>query len=115
MIDFEQKVLRAHYISLVWKSAHISSPVLPNPSDYGWVYNDQDEVYEPIMTSLAPAPESIIDLTVCNCKTNCSTNRCKCRKNGLNCSEMCGCNDCLNCENDNDKGDPTCEDDEGLA
>ena len=42
------------------------------------------------MISLPPAPETIIYVTVCNCKTKCSAHRCKCRKNGLNCS---GCVD----------------------
>ena len=48
-------------------------------------------------TTLPPAPESIIHLTVCHCKTKCVTVWCKCRKNGLKCSEMCHC---LECEND---------------
>ena len=42
----EQKVLRAHYLSLIWKSSQISSPVLPNPIYYGWLFNDHYEVYE---------------------------------------------------------------------
>jgi len=95
-----EKVLRAHFITLQWKSSHIPSPILPDPNDYGWSFNEEDQVFEPVMTSLAPAPESIIDLTVCGCKTNCSTNRCKCRRTGLNCSEMCGCENCENSEKD---------------
>ena len=87
----KKKVSRAHYITLLWKSAHINSPSLPYPNNYGWLFNKKDHVFEPVMTSLAPAPESIIHLTVSSCKTNCSTNRCKCLKNGLNCSEMCRC------------------------
>ena len=94
------KVSRAHYITLQWKSSHINSPSLLDPNDYGWLFNEKDQVFEPVMTSLAPAPESIIHLTVCNCKTNCSTNRCKCPKNVLNCSEMRGCENCENDEKD---------------
>ena len=30
-----QKVLRAHYTSLQWNSAHIPSPQFPDPEDYG--------------------------------------------------------------------------------
>ena len=30
-----QKVLRVHYTSLEWNSAHIPSPQLPDPEDYG--------------------------------------------------------------------------------
>ena len=31
-----QKLLRAHYTSLQWKSAHIPSLQLPDPKDHGW-------------------------------------------------------------------------------
>ena len=30
-----QKVLRAHYTSLQWNSAHIPSPQFSDPEDYG--------------------------------------------------------------------------------
>ena len=93
----KEKVSRAHYITLQSKSSHINSPSQPDSNDYGWLFNEKDKMFEPVMASLAPAPESVIHLTVCNCKTNCSTSRSKCRKNGLNCSKMCGCE---NCEND---------------
>ena len=95
-----EKVSRAHYITLEWKSAHNNSPSLPDPNDYGWLFHEKDQVLEPAMTSLALAPESIIHLIVCNCKTNCSTNWFKCRKNGLNCSVMCGYENCENEEKD---------------
>ena len=91
------KVSRAHYITLLWKSAHINSPSFPDSNDYGWLFNEKDQVFEPVMTSLVPPPEYIIHITACNCKTNCSTSRYKCLKNGLNSSDMCGCE---NCEND---------------
>ena len=68
----KENVSRAHC-----KSAHIKSPSLPDPNDYGWLFNKKYHVFEPVMTSLVPAPESIIHLIVCNCKTNCSTNSCK--------------------------------------
>ena len=58
---------------------------------------DASEEYEEVRTTLLPAPESIIHLTVCHCKTRCVTKRCKCRKNRLKCLEMC---QCLKCEND---------------
>ena len=96
----KEKVSRAHYITLQWKSAHINSPTLPDPNHYGWLFDKKDQVFEPVMTSLAPAPESIIHLPTCNCKTNCFTNRCKCQKNGLNCSEMCQCENRENDEKD---------------
>ena len=55
----EEKVNLAHYISLQWKSSHVSDQSLPNPSGYGWNYNTNNKIFEPIMTKLAPAPEVI--------------------------------------------------------
>ena len=95
-----QKVLRAHYTSLQWKSAHIPSPQLPDPEDYGWNWDSQHH-HDAIMTTLPPAPGSILELTVCGCKTGCNTNRYKCLKNGgWKCIEMCKCYNCENVESE---------------
>ena len=85
---FRQKILRSHYTAMVWKQSHIASQTLPQPTDYGWRLDD-DNQYEPVTTTLLPAPKSIIHLAVCSCKTKCVTMRCKCKKNNLKCSEMC--------------------------
>ena len=57
------------------------------------------------MTTNPPAPESIIELTACGCKTGCKSDRCRCRKNKFVCTEMCRCKDCENTENDNYESD----------
>ena len=93
----EEKVNRARYISLQWKFLHFSNPSPPDPSGCGWYCNRSEKLLEPVLSKVTPVPESILHLTVCNFKTKCVTNRCKCRKNGLNCSEMY---DCENSEND---------------
>ena len=97
---FEQKILRAHFTALQWKSSHISSPLLPDPNDFGWKWNDADCLYEPVMTTNLPAPESIIELSSCACKGGCDSGRCRCRKNSLLCSKMCSCDNCQNNEED---------------
>ena len=53
------------------------------------------------MTSLPPAPDAIINLVKCDCPhSHCTNNLCKCRKNGLSCTELCGCsNESDECEN----------------
>ena len=72
---------------------------MPDPEEYGWTWNDDCQVYDGVMTKLPHVPETIIEFTVCSCKTGCKTNRCKCKNNGdLNCTEMCKCE---NCENKN--------------
>ena len=94
---FRQKCLRGHFMNTVWKQSHISFQLLPDPLDFMW-NKDVDKCYEPVTTTLLPAPQSIIHLTVCSCKTvKCADNRCKCKKNNLKCSEMC---QCTNCENE---------------
>ena len=44
----------------------------------------------PIMTDLAPAPQSLLQIMRCNCSQDCSTRRCSCRKNDLPCNPACG-------------------------
>ena len=62
--------------------------------NYGW--ESSGEAYWPILTDELPAPLSLIELSVCSCKTKFATNRCKCRKNALQCTDMCKCVDCEN-------------------
>ena len=51
----------------------------------GWKL--EDDQWVPIMTSLPPAPDAIIELVGCGCKTShCSSNRC-------NCTDLCACSD----------------------
>ena len=69
-----QNVLRAHYASLQLKSAHIPSPHLTDPKGYGWKRDNQHQLYDAIMPTLPSAPDSIIELTVCRCKTGFNTN-----------------------------------------
>ena len=75
-----QMVLRAHYTPLQWKSPHIPSPQLPNPNEFGWNWNKDDHIFGPVMTTNPPAPESIIELSSCRCKSGCRSGRCRCYK-----------------------------------
>ena len=50
----------------------------------------------PIMTDDLPAPIALIELSSCSCKSQCSSNRCRCRKNGFSCTDMCKCIECHN-------------------
>ena len=92
-----EKVNQAHYISLPWKTSHVSNLSLLDPIGYRWYCNTNERIFEPVMTKLAPSPGSKFQLIICNYKTKCVTSWCKCRKNRLNCNEMC---DCENGEND---------------
>ena len=59
-----------------------------NISDWGWMI--QDDAAVPIWGTLPSASEACSELLRCNCKLKCS-NRCKCRKNNLRCTELCAC------------------------
>ena len=96
-----QAILRAHFQLLVWNKDTEPNPVLPSPSDYGWAMENAEWV--PVMTTLPPAPEAVIELVKCGCsKERCSTNRCQCRRAGLLCTDLCSCSDDSECENQND-------------
>ena len=53
---FEQMILRTHYTCLQWKTSHIPSPQLHNPNDFGWNWNQDDKIYETLMTTTPPPP-----------------------------------------------------------
>ena len=97
-----EKILRLHYTSLVWKSAHLPSPVLPDPKGFGWRWNSYEKSNESIMTKNLPALESVIEL--CIFKTGCTSLRCMFKKKTCN-VQKCVCVDCCNDENDNDNVD----------
>ena len=79
------------------------------------------------MTPLKPAPDAVLQLVKCGCaKERCSTNRCQCRKAGLQCTVLCSCSDndegepCDNAEcnsdaDDEDGSNEPCDDEEGIG
>ncbi len=59
------------------------NPILPNSLEYGWYMLDQNFV--PVMNLMPPAPESIIHLVKCGCRSSkCATKRCTCVAHNLN-------------------------------
>ena len=58
------------------------------PCDWGW--KETDGTLMPVMTDKPPAPETLLQVVRCNCKMDCKTARCSCRKYGLDCSPACG-------------------------
>ena len=68
-----------------------------------WGWNCQGNSLIPVMVDTKPAPEALLKMIHCNCSTGCSTLRCSCRKQGLNCSQACGrCQDDI-CDNMNEE------------
>ena len=54
--------------------------------------------------SKKPAPDSLLEYISCNCKANnsCSTQRYRCRANGLKCTDVCACSNCQNSMRDDE-------------
>ena len=55
----------------------------------------------PVKTSLPAAPDQLINVIRCKCKSNCDNRRCSCRKHGIQCTTAC--TDCRgrSCSNPN--------------
>jgi len=54
---------------------------------------------QPITTLVLPAPQDIVEMVRCQCKTDCCMLRCSCQCNNLPCTEICLCgtdNECTN-------------------
>lgn len=88
-------IARANYISMRDKSYKSSCPDLPPIEDNGW--SVRKGAYLPVRCMKLPAPQAVIELTKCACKTGCK-NRCSCFRNGLPCTPLCKCyvGDCRN-------------------
>lgn len=104
------RIFRCHFVSMVLKRSHLPEQRLPSPEAYGW--EREGDTLVPIMTGNLPAPLALIELSVCKCKSNCSTKRCKCFKNDLVCTDMCKCS---SCENDGNRDDADDESDVALS
>ncbi|XP_065189441.1 uncharacterized protein LOC135820064 [Sycon ciliatum] len=87
----KQHVHRANYQAAVWRGALRNDLVQPTPVGNGWVQSSDGMLQIQWMTQEA-TPKDIRDLITCGCKTGCMSNRrCKCRKNGLPCADVCKC------------------------
>ena len=104
MSALKYRIFQAHYAALLLKRCISSIQNLPDPCRSGWELDNTNLV--PIMTGGLAAPTGLIELSMCSCKTGCSSGRCTCKKNNLLCTEMCKCSDA--CENSN------CNEKEGI-
>ncbi|XP_045128685.1 uncharacterized protein LOC123514692 [Portunus trituberculatus] len=95
----KQHILRAHAQARVWDQAAIPQQELLDPLENGY-YKDNKGMMKPITTEVPPAPEAIIEMVRCHCKSDCSSQRCSCRSKNLRCTDLCLCTN--QCENDED-------------
>lgn len=98
----KQHILRAKIQARVWGQASVAQQSLPEPLGNGYC-RTKDGQLQPLTTELLPAPEAILEMVRCLCKTNCSTKRCSCAAVNLPCTEICQCTS--DCQNDQDSKD----------
>lgn len=55
-----------------------------------WCWEAKDGMLIPVKTHKEPAPQSLLKVIHCNCKTDCCTRKCTCKRHGLECSDVCG-------------------------
>ena len=72
----------------IWGNMLVPEPVIPSPSDWGWVKTGDS--YEPYWTTLPQASKSCQELLSCGCKRSCQKN-CKCKNAALQCTGLCFC------------------------
>jgi hypothetical protein len=96
MSALKYKIFRSHIVARTLKRSHLPLQDLPSPQNYGWELNNTS--LEPMMTDNLPAPLALIELIACGCNGDCGTQRCKCFKNNLVCTDMCKCT--IECTND---------------
>ncbi|XP_073253317.1 uncharacterized protein [Porites lutea] len=74
--------LRVYFQVQEWKQNQL------RPQDWGWRLSDGRLL--PILTDRPPAHQSLLEMIRCNCRTDCNTQRCSCKKHGLEYSSACG-------------------------
>ena len=82
-------IMRANFMAMRDKSYPMNCPELPPIDQNGW--QQKDGQYMPVRCLNTPAPQAVIELTKCACKTDCNGVRCSCFKNGLPCTPLCKC------------------------
>ena len=89
--------MRSHYVTKIWIQAEKSYIDYLNRIEYG-LARIEDGFLTPELTDIPLAPNVIVEMGLCYCKTPCHTNRCVCKKVELKCTEMCFCQNCENCD-----------------
>lgn len=97
-------LLRVHLQCIVWK---ILDTTAADPTLWGW--QKANEEFQPIMTDISPAPDSLLNMIHCACKITvdepCYNMRCTCRRYGLPCTSLCKRCCGIDCRNSQRKDD----------
>ncbi|KAK7109451.1 hypothetical protein V1264_013491 [Littorina saxatilis] len=77
---------RVFYQVQEWACLGTSLELMPEE----WGFQLQRGQLLPVHTDIPPAPEELMNIIRCGCTTDCSSQRCSCRKVGLSCTTACG-------------------------
>ena len=80
--SLDLSIRRAHYIAMIWRKADENHPHLPAPVAFGWTFDAGSSHFSSVRCLNPPAPEAVLHLIKCGCKTGCE-GRCSCRKNNI--------------------------------
>ncbi|XP_037043653.1 uncharacterized protein LOC119079700 [Bradysia coprophila] len=82
-----------------------------DPAKFGWKVTSKDcSRLTPITSDMEPAPPELLSKIRCQCKGDCSTLKCGCKKNQVKCSSACAVccgTDCLNIDSLDETEDET--------
>ena len=86
---FAQHVKRCRFQTFIWISSDQGMPNIADPNGNGWrlVNGKLDIIY----TEREPVPENFRKIINYFCTDNCQTNKCRCKKQKLRCTEICKC------------------------
>ena len=94
---FVENVKRAHQQASMWRSAKDEDPPVLDVEKYGWKKDKVNRLLVPtsIPEAVNLAPDSVLKLIRCGCKsgTPCNSSRCGCRSANLSCTVFCACHD----------------------
>jgi hypothetical protein len=99
---FTQHVYRAHYQTMIWKSALSDSPpTAADPLLYGWTMKDSKLFPVLLPEDVSPAPVEVLQMIKCGCSSArpCSSGRCSCVLAQMSCSMFCTCHARADCNN----------------
>jgi hypothetical protein len=92
---FAENVKRAYYQANVWRSLEMQDPPELDPELYRWVKDSTSKPLQRVTlpTGIQLAPDSIMRLIRCGCKsvTPCNKRACACMREGLGCTVFCAC------------------------
>ena len=90
---FRHHVQQSNFQAAVWRRA-LQPQGQPSAHGHGLIIDGNAITIR--WMSLLPAPSALVELFRCCCKTSCTSERCKCLKNSLGCTDLCKCTNCNN-------------------